>query len=142
MDSGLPGIASLRFFSKFRFGHNWRIREKVAEIFILAVEEETVRQSLNEDIERAFALAIAKFGCRGSLFPKPERCLRKKVSSYDQMFAISCERDNHVASDIDLVEFKHELLTKLVSNSIRPRLNGVILEQKADSSRSTVLLVM
>jgi hypothetical protein len=46
------------------------------------------------------------------------------------MFAVSCERDNHVASDIDLVEFEHELLTKLVSNSIRPRLNGIILEQK------------
>jgi hypothetical protein len=80
MDSGLPGIASLRFFSKFRFAHNWRIREKVAEIFILALEEETVHQSLKEDIERAFALAMAKFEHLGSRFPKPGRCLRKKVS--------------------------------------------------------------
>jgi hypothetical protein len=80
MDSGLPGIAGLRFFSKFRFAHNWRIREKVAEIFILALEEETDHRSLKEDIEREFALAIAKFGYMGSRFPKPERCLRKKVS--------------------------------------------------------------
>jgi hypothetical protein len=80
MDSGLPGIASLRFFSKFRFAHTWRIREKLAEIFILALEEETVHQSLKQDIERAFALAIAKFGNLGSRFPKPERCLRKKFS--------------------------------------------------------------
>lgn len=54
--SNCPGIQTFTRFSRFRIAHNWRVREKTAEILLLALDEQRVSSQNQELIRQILAV--------------------------------------------------------------------------------------